>query len=123
MLALVLARDDAMGPRVGGIEPYVQTKKEKVIPDTLSDRWRRTGERKCRKEKLPAGRPMTSDERKNTGVERGRESERGDTPTVLENTSQEVLLVSPRLEAMTAAAGELAWDNGTRLARYLHGGQ
>ncbi|EZA53669.1 hypothetical protein X777_06776 [Ooceraea biroi] len=57
---------------------------------------------------------MTSDERKNGGV-RG-ENERGDTPTVLENTSQEVLLVSPRLEAMTAAAGELAWDNGTRLA-------
>jgi len=64
---------------------------------------------------------MTSDESRE---ERGwGESERGDTPTVPENTSREVLLVSPRLEAMTAAAGELAWDNGTRLARYLHGGQ
>lgn len=39
------------------------------------------------------------------------------------NTSQEVLLVSPRLEAMTAVAGELAWDNGTRLARYPHRGE
>lgn len=64
---------------------------------------------------------MTCDERKNGG--RGGKSERGDTPTVLENTSQEVLLVSPRLEAMTAVAGELAWDNGTRLVRYLRGGQ
>ncbi|KOC60018.1 hypothetical protein WH47_08480, partial [Habropoda laboriosa] len=50
-------------------------------------------------------------------------SKRGDTPTVERNTSQEVLLVSPRLEAMTAVARELAWDNGTRLARYPHGGQ
>lgn len=53
----------------------------------------------------------------------GGASKRGDTPTVERNTSQEVLLVSPRLEAMTAVAGELAWDNGTRLARYPHRGE
>jgi len=67
---------------------------------------------------------MTSDEWRGTttGLRGGRAREE----TLLrfsENTSREVLLVSPRLEAMTAAAGELAWDNGTRLARYLHGGQ
>lgn len=64
--------------------------------------------------------------RTNDWREKGRAggaSKRGDTPTVERNTSQEVLLVSPRLEAMTAVARELAWDNGTRLARYPHGGQ
>lgn len=69
---------------------------------------------------------MTSAERKKTtvGTEgKARERERRHSYGSEENTSQEVLLVSPRLEAMTAIAGELAWDNGTRLARYLRGGQ
>lgn len=86
-----------------------QQKRENVEREALSGR---TND-ECREEEDDGGHRRESkgerEERHSYGSE--------------ENTSQEVLLVSPRLEAMTAIAGELAWDNGTRLARYLRGGQ